>query len=142
MSETETGSVQHVRAGGVRLAYRIWGHAQNPPLVLLHALGESSADWAPVAPAFAPAWRVYAPDLRGHGARDWPGGYTIERLAADLAAFIDALGLDRVTLGGHSIGAPPAYLYAARQPERVARLVLECTGAPVAAGTADTCPAR
>jgi 3-oxoadipate enol-lactonase len=95
--------------GGVRLAYRTWGPAGAPPVVLLHALGEASADWAPVAEALAPAWRVYAPDLRGHGASDWPGTYTIEQLTADLAAFLDALGLDRVILGGHSLGAAPAY---------------------------------
>jgi 3-oxoadipate enol-lactonase len=111
--------------GGVRLAYRTWGPAGAPPVVLLHALGEASADWAPVAEALAPAWRVYAPDLRGHGASDWPGTYTIEQLTADLAAFLDALGLDRVILGGHSLGAAPAYLYAARHPARVARLILE-----------------
>jgi len=119
-----------VRAGGVRLAYRAWGPEEAPPVVLLHALGEASSDWAPVAEALAPAWRVYAPDLRGHGASDRPGGYTIEQLTADLAAFLDALGLDQVTLGGHSIGAPPAYLYTARHPGRVARLVLEDPAPP------------
>jgi 3-oxoadipate enol-lactonase len=93
--------------------------------VLLHALGEQSSDWTPVASALTPSWRVYAPDLRGHGASDWPGSYTIEQLTTDLAAFIDALDLDRVTLGGHSVGGPPAYLYAARHQDRVARLVLE-----------------
>ena len=67
--------MQRVRAGEIQLAYRIWGHAQNPPLVLLHALGEASADWAQAAEELAPAWRVCAPDLRGHGASDWPGGY-------------------------------------------------------------------
>jgi 3-oxoadipate enol-lactonase len=114
-----------IQAGGIRLAYRAWGRAGAPPVVLLHALGEASADWAPVARALAPAWRVYAPDLRGHGASDWPGSYTIELLTTDLAAFLDALGLDRVILGGHSLGAAPAYLYAARHPGRVARLILE-----------------
>jgi 3-oxoadipate enol-lactonase len=98
--------------------------------VLLHALGEESSDWARVAEALAPAWRVYAPDLRGHGASDWLGGYTIEQLTTDLAAFLDALGLDRVTLVGHSLGGPPAYLYSARHPDRVARLVLEDPAPP------------
>ncbi len=109
----------------MRLAYRAWGSAEAPPVVLVHALGETSADWAPVAEALVPEYRVYALDLRGHGASDWPGAYTIEQLTIDLAAFLDALGLGRVTLVGHSIGAPPAYLYAARHPDRVARLVLE-----------------
>ena len=73
---------------------------------------------------------VYAPDLRGHGASDWPGAYTIEQLSADLAAFLDALGLERVALGGHSIGAVPAFLLAARQADRVTRLVLEDPAPP------------
>jgi 3-oxoadipate enol-lactonase len=94
-------------------------------LVLLHAQGEESSDWGPVAQVLAPSWRVYAPDLRGHGASDWTGPYTIEQLAADLTAVLDVLELKHVALGGHSIGAPPAYLYAARHPERVTHLILE-----------------
>ena len=49
--------------------------------MLLHALGEQASDWTPVASALAPSWRVYAPDLRGHGASDWPGSYTIAQPA-------------------------------------------------------------
>ena len=130
MADTKTGPVQHVRAGTVRLAYRTWGIAGAPPLVLLHALGEQSADWAPVAQALASSWHVYAPDLRGHGASDWVPPYTIEQLATDLAALLDALELKQVALGGHSMGAPPAYLHAARHPGRVTRLVLEDPAPP------------
>ena len=119
-----------MQAAGVQLAYRTWGPAEAPPVVLLHALGEQSSDWAPVAAALAPSWRVYAPDLRGHGDSDWPGSYTIEQLTMDLAAFLDALGLEQVTLGGHSMGGPPAYLHAARHPDRVSRLVLEDPAPP------------
>lgn len=119
-----------MEAGGIRLAYRAWGPGEAPPVVLLHALGESSADWAQVAEALVPRWRLYACDQRGHGASDWPGNYTVERLTGDLEAFVDALGLDRVTLVGHSLGAAPAYLYAARHPERVAGLVLEDPAPP------------
>jgi 3-oxoadipate enol-lactonase len=123
-----TGTQSRVRAGGIEVAYRTWGPAPAPPVVLLHAIGESSADWARVAEALP--YRVYAPDLRGHGASDWPGGYTIEQVTEDLAAFVDALGLDRIMLGGHSIGAPPAYRYAARHPDRVTRLILEDPAPP------------
>ena len=125
MTDIHDGPVEHVQAGAVRLAYRTWGPADAPPVVLLHALGEQSSDWTSVAAALAPSWRVYAPDLRGHGASDWPGSYTIEQLTTDLEAFLNELGLEEVTLAGHSLGAPPAYLYAARHPGRVTRLVLE-----------------
>ena len=90
--------MRRVQAGTVRLAYRTWGPAEAPPLVLLHALGEESSGWEPVAQALASSWRVYAPDLRGHGASDRAGPYTIEQLAADLAALLGALGLERVAL--------------------------------------------
>ncbi|MFD4544941.1 alpha/beta fold hydrolase [Streptomyces sp. NPDC058466] len=61
-----------VDVGGVRLAYRVAGPEAAPPLVLLHALGEDSTDWAEVVPALARRRRVYALDLRGHGRSDWP----------------------------------------------------------------------
>jgi 3-oxoadipate enol-lactonase len=130
VTDTPAPPTRTVPAGKIRIAYRTWGPADASPVVLLHALGETSADWAAVADSLSPAWRVYAPDLRGHGASDWTGPYTIEQLTADLAAFLDALGLDQVTLVGHSIGGPPAYLYAARRPGRVTRLVLEDPAPP------------
>ena len=111
--------------GGIRLAYQVWGAREDPPLVLLHALGEGAADWAGVAPAFAQHWRVYAPDLRGHGLSDWSGDYSLELMRADVLGFLDALGLDRVDLIGHSMGGLVAYLLAGECPERVGRLILE-----------------
>lgn len=131
------GTVRYIKAGPVRLAFRTWhagrvpgagaapGAMAAPPLVLLHALGGESSDWDPVARDLVASWRVHAPDLRGHGASDWTGPYTVEQLTADLEAFLDALGLRRVAIAGHSLGATPAYLFAARHPERVTRLVLE-----------------
>jgi 3-oxoadipate enol-lactonase len=114
-----------IEVGGVRLAYQAWGSPDAPPLVALHALGEGAADWDTVAPAFARHWRVYAPDLRGHGASDWPGDYSVELMRADVLGFLDALALDRVDLIGHSMGGLVAYLLAGQSPERVGGLVLE-----------------
>lgn len=114
-----------IEAGGIRLAYRVWGPPDAPPLVLLHALGESVADWGGVAPAFAGRWRVYAPDLRGHGRSEWPGDYSVELMRTDVLGFLDALELSQVDLIGHSMGGLVAYLLAGDHPERVRRLVLE-----------------
>jgi 3-oxoadipate enol-lactonase len=114
-----------IEVGGIRLAYRVWGSPDAKPLVLLHGLGEGAADWDAVAPAFARRWRVYAPDLRGHGRSDWPGDYSVELAAADALGFLDALKLDRVDLIGHSMGGLVAYLLAGDHPERVSRLILE-----------------
>jgi 3-oxoadipate enol-lactonase len=120
-----------VEVGGVRLAYQVSGPPDGPPLVLLHALGESAADWDGVAPAFARHRRVYALDLRGHGRSDWPGDYSLELMRADVLGFLDALALGRVDLIGHSMGGAVAYLLAEEHPERVERLVLEDVGAPL-----------
>lgn len=116
--------------GGIRLAYQAWGAPGAPPLLLLHALGEDSGDWDTVAPALARNRRVYALDLRGHGRSDWPGEYSLELMRTDVIRFLDALGLGRVDVVGHSMGGIVAHLLAAEQPERVARLVLEDVSAP------------
>ncbi|MFF0381664.1 alpha/beta fold hydrolase [Streptomyces sp. NPDC004286] len=119
-----------VGVGGVRLAYRVWGPPEGPPVVLLPALGEVSGDWATVAAELARERRVYAVDLRGHGRSDWPGAYSLELMRADVLGFLDALGLDRIDLVGHSMGGIVAYLVAAARPGQVDRLVLEDVGAP------------
>jgi 3-oxoadipate enol-lactonase len=118
-----------IEAGEIRLACRAWGSPGAPPLVLLHGLGAGAADWDEVAPAFAPHWRVYAPDLRGHGRSDWPGDYSVELMSKDVLGFLDALTLGRVDLIGHSMGGLAAYLLAGDHPERVGRLILEDVGA-------------
>ncbi|GHH49667.1 hypothetical protein GCM10018773_45390 [Streptomyces candidus] len=110
---------------GTRLAYRTWGDPAAPPVVLLHGRGGSSTDWAHIAEILAASRRVYAPDLRGHGLSDWSGGYGYARLARDVLQFLDALGIHRVDLVGHSMGGGAAYQAAQVQPGRVTRLVLE-----------------
>jgi 3-oxoadipate enol-lactonase len=114
-----------IEAAGTRLAYRVWGSPGAPPLVLLHGLGDSAADWGGVAPAFARHRRVYAPDLRGHGGSDRPGHYSVELMEADVLGFLDALELGRADLIGHSMGGLVGYLLAGDHPERVRRLILE-----------------
>ncbi|MFD8007879.1 alpha/beta fold hydrolase, partial [Streptomyces mirabilis] len=119
-----------VDVGGVRLVCQVWGQESAAPLVLLHALGENSTDWAEVMPALARGRRVYALDLRGHGRSDWPGEYSLELMRADVLRFLDVLGLGTVDLIGHSMGGVVAYLLAQERPERVSRLVLEDVPVP------------
>lgn len=124
--------VRTAKANGIRLAYRAWGEGTTDgvPVVLLHCLGEDGEDWrGPLVSQLGAAHPIYAPDLRGHGDSDWPGEYGLEQVRDDVRGLLDALGLDRVILIGHSYGSIVAYLFAAAYPERVDRLVLEETGA-------------
>jgi len=99
--------------------------------VFLHGLGASSYSWRQLLPAFAGTNAVYAPDFPGYGRSDKPRdfGYTFADFAAWLGSFLDALGLSRIGLVGHSMGGTVALGYAMTNPERVSRLAL--IGAPV-----------
>jgi 3-oxoadipate enol-lactonase len=114
-----------VDASGVHLAYDVFGDEGAPPMVLLHGLGEAAASWAPQLPRFAELYRVFAFDLRGHGDSDRPGDYSHLLMADDVCAALDALGLGKVVLVGHSLGGAVAYHVAATRPDLVALLVAE-----------------
>jgi pimeloyl-ACP methyl ester carboxylesterase len=124
------GDVRYAEAGAVRLAYRVTGAATAPAMVVLHALGLGGSSWDETAGAFADSYRIYAPDLRGHGDSDRPAAYSFELMRDDVLAFLDALGLDRVVLVGHSMGGSVAFLLVEEHPERVDRLVIEDTPPP------------
>lgn len=95
-----------------RFHYLAYGDPDGtlPAALLLHANAGSARDWGRIAAALAGGSRVYALDLRGHGAspRPAPGGYAPSAAARDVLEFLDALGLDDVVLVGHSWGAAVA----------------------------------
>ncbi|UZJ32508.1 alpha/beta fold hydrolase [Streptomyces endophytica] len=132
--------VRKVQVGDVRLAYRVWGEEDAPPVVLLHCLGEDGEDWRGVVGRLAGTHRVFALDQRGHGSSDWPGEYGFARWRDDAIGFLQALGLKRVTLIGHSAGALTALLVAADRPELVDRLVLEEAAPPLPAAPPQEAP--
>jgi 3-oxoadipate enol-lactonase len=109
-------------------------------MVLLHALGSSGSSWVAFAEVLGESYRVYVPDMRGHGASDWPGTYSFELMRDDVLGFLDVLGLDRVTLVGHSMGGVTALLFAEEHSDRLVRLVIEDTPIPLAGG--DPVPVR
>jgi 3-oxoadipate enol-lactonase len=117
--------------GGVRLAYRLVGDPDSPPMLLLHGLTSDGSSWDAVVDSFAERWRVYVPDLRGHGSSDRPGAYSFELLRDDVAGFLRALDLLGTVVVGHSMGGVAAYLLALDHPELISALVLEETPPPL-----------
>ena len=116
-----------VDTNGIRLHLLDHG-GDGPPLVLTHGLSANARFFDGLAAAgLAPACRVLSLDLRGRGLSDAPGaGYAMDDHAADLLGVLDALGLGRVRLGGHSFGGLLTLYVAAGAPERVERaLVLD-----------------
>ncbi len=111
----------------LRFHYRDWGDPAAPPLVLLHAYLQHARTWDTVARGLADRFRVLALDQRGFGESEWAADYHELRLVADLAEFVDALGLGAFSLVGFSIGGSAAITYAQLYPDRVERLVaFEC----------------
>ncbi|GAA4181069.1 alpha/beta hydrolase [Streptosporangium oxazolinicum] len=118
-----TDSVRaELRIDGRRLSYLDFGHLGRP-LLALHGHLSEGADFADLAAGLAPGWRVIAPDQRGHGDSDRAADYSRQGYLDDILALLDHLGLDRITILGHSLGGINAYQFAARHPDRVEALV-------------------
>lgn len=116
-----------VETNGIRLHLLEHG-GDGPPLILMPGLtGNAHFFDALVAEGLAPAVTVLALDLRGRGLSDKPDdGYTMADHAADVVGLLDALGIARAQLGGHSFGGLLTCYVAATYPDRVARcLVLD-----------------
>ena len=114
---------RRLSAGGITTHYLRAG--RGPCLVLLHGAGGSGLNWAPVMAALAAKCCVIAPDLAGYGESDKPAVvYDRPFFAAWLRHFLDALGLERPILLGHSQGGAVALQFAMDYPERLERLIL------------------
>lgn len=116
-----------VAVTGYRIHFLVEGPVDGPVVVLVHGLGGSAEDWRNLAPYLAKAgFRVYIPDLLGYGRseRSASFSYSLHDEAAVVAAFMDALGLKQVDLGGWSMGGGIVQHVAADHPEKVRRLTL------------------
>lgn len=101
---------------------------QDPHLLLVHGAGGNHLHWGHAIRNLKNA-HVYALDLPGHGRSDGTGRTSIADYADFLAGFMDALGLIKAVVAGHSMGGATALMMALRHPQRVAGLVLVGTGA-------------
>jgi pimeloyl-ACP methyl ester carboxylesterase len=112
---------------GHQVVYRVAG--QGPPVVLIHGMVNSSRHWRPVALRLAERHTVIAPDLVGHGDSATPrGDYSLGAHASGARDVVNALGHERVTVVGHSLGGGIAMQYAYLFPERTERMVLVSSG--------------
>ncbi len=127
--------IESIELDGRRLAWRTSG--EGPPLLLINGYAATGADWDPVLlSALQRSFTVLRPDNRGVGGSDLGDGtgMTIDAMAGDMAALLDAAGLTRVTVAGWSMGGFVAQALTRRVPERVAKLALLATdpGGPAA----------
>ena len=108
---------------GLKIHYQQVG--QGPDVVMIHGLTGNLAVWhLKIAPLLWDRFRMLTYDLRGHGYSDTPPtGYSADDMAADLRDLLDALGIERATLVGHSFGADVALYFAYHYPERVEQVV-------------------
>src|SRR5262249_50983979 len=102
---------------------------QGPPLVLVHGAGGRGEVWGPQLADLSDVARVIAVDLPGHGGTGGAGCRRIDDYATWVVGLLDALALDRVVLGGHSMGGAISQTIARARPERLRGLVLVGTGA-------------
>ena len=119
--------IKEIQLHGHRLSYRCGG--SGPLLILIHGITNSSASWAPILALLERDFTVIAPDLLGHGDSAKPrGDYSLGSFASLLRDFMLALGYERATVAGHSLGGGIAMQLAYQFPERVERLVLVSSG--------------
>ena len=117
---------KNITANGINLHYLDWGTEGKPPLVLLHGLRGHANVWEDVALALCNDYHVHALDQRGRGDTDHaPGGdYSTDAFVADLKGFVDAVGLDKFILFGHSMGGRNSMAFAGQYPDRLERLCI------------------
>ncbi len=109
------------------MIYRIAGN--GPPVVLIHGMLNSSSHWQAVAQELAGEYTVVAPDLIGHGDSAAPrGDYSLGAHAASIRDLLAAIGIERASIVGHSLGGGVAMQFFYQFPQRVERLALISSG--------------
>ncbi len=120
--------LRRIMLHGDEIAYRVAG--EGPAIVLIHGMAGSSATWHDVMPDLARDHTVLAPDLLGHGRSSKPGvgDYSLGAAATVVRDLMDALGHERATIVGQSLGGGIAMQFAYQYPDRCERLVLVGSG--------------
>ena len=127
---------RYIVRDGIKLHHLDWGNHDRHPIVLVHGSRLHAHVWNHFSRRLSDRYQIIALDQRGHGDSEWgaPDSYQMENFYQDLRAVVEARGLSRFTLIGHSLGGRVSMLYAHRHPELLERLVLVdiTPGRPVA----------
>ena len=116
----------YVQANGIRMHYWRTGDGTKPALVLCHGFSDNGLCWISVAKALEGDYDIVMVDARGHGLSDAPEtGYTTADRADDVAGVVQALGLEKPAILGHSMGASTAAAAAAQYPDLFGKVLLE-----------------
>lgn len=127
MAKADSRDVQIVRLHGHDRAFVKVG--KGPALLLIHGIGSRHETWLPVIDELAKTHTVIAPDLLGHGQSGKPrADYSIGGYANGMRDLLTVLGIERVTVVGHSLGGGVAAQFAYQFPQRTERIVLVGTG--------------
>jgi pimeloyl-ACP methyl ester carboxylesterase len=115
-----------IQVNGISLHCVVEGGGE--PLALIHGVGASLEVWDGVAARLRNRYRIVRYDQRGHGQSEKvPGPYEVEDFTGDLRAMLDALGIERAHVAGHSLGGLVAQSFALDYPDRLAKLALIST---------------
>ena len=113
---------------GINMTYMVSGPEEGIPIILIHGATDSRLSWAQIVPELADTYRVYVPELRGHGKTDKPAGvdgkYTVAEHTADIIAFMDAVNIEKANIVGHSLGSMIAQNLAIDAADRVTTITL------------------
>ena len=116
---------------GVEIHYEIHGAKNAPPILLSHGYGATCRMWDGQVAALADRWRLVLWDMRGHGQSGDPADpalYSHALTVGDMAAVLDACGIERAIIGGLSLGGVMSLAFHLAHPERVRALMLFDTG--------------
>ena len=130
VSEECALSTSSVDIDGTRVHWvEVGEKTDDPPLVALHGLNDCHLTWKRIAPALGRDRRVLMPDLPGHGLSGRPdASYELGWYARTMARWIDAVGLERIDVIGHSFGGGIAQTMLFECPDRIRRLILVSSG--------------